>query len=88
MVANAHKMAPWTLGVYRDRAKQVMLQFYKSLIRSQLEFCSPLWNPSQVRDRNDRRFATMVPGLLAYPVAWPNWTDGLLEGTKKRGRMA
>ena len=50
MVASARKVASWVLGVFRDRSKVVMLQLYKSLIRSKLEYCSPLWNPSIVRD--------------------------------------
>ena len=48
MVASARKVASWVLGVFRDRSKVVMLQLYKSLIRSKLEYCSPLWNPSNL----------------------------------------
>ena len=46
MVASAGKVASWVLGVFRDWSKDVMLQLYKSLIRSKLEYCIPLWNPS------------------------------------------
>ena len=42
MVKDTRKMASWTLGVFRDRSKPVMLQLYKSLIRSRLEYCCPL----------------------------------------------
>ena len=37
MVASARKVASWVLSVFRDRSKVVMLQLYKSLIRSKLE---------------------------------------------------
>ena len=36
--------------VFKDRSKDVMLQLYKSLIRSRLEYSCPLWDPTGVRD--------------------------------------
>ena len=50
MVAKARKEVSWVLGVFRDRSKVVMIQLYKSFMRSKLEYCSSLWNPSIVRD--------------------------------------
>jgi len=50
MVAGAIKTASWVLGVFKDRSKPVMLQLYKSLIRSRVEYCCPLWNPVKVTD--------------------------------------
>ena len=73
MVASARKVASWVLGVFRDRSKVVMLQLYKSLIRSKLEYCSPLWNPSIVRDIEtiedvQRFFTNRISGMsdLSY----------------------
>ena len=37
MVNSSRKMVSWILGVFRERSKAVMLQLYKSLIRSKLE---------------------------------------------------
>lgn len=51
MVKNTRKMASWTLGVFRDRSKPVMLQLYKSLIRSRLEYCCPLQSLQRRRER-------------------------------------
>ena len=34
----------YVLAVFRSPSKD-MLKFYKSMVRSQLEYCSPLWNP-------------------------------------------
>jgi hypothetical protein len=50
MVAGAIKTASWVLGVFKDRSKPVMLQLYKSLIRSRVEYCCPLCNPVKVTD--------------------------------------
>ena len=73
MMASARKVASWVLGVFRDRSKVVMLQLYKSLIRSKLEYCSPLWNPSIVRDIEtiedvQRFFTNRISGMsdLSY----------------------
>ena len=50
MAENGKKMAAWALSVFRDRSPTTMITLYKSLIRSRLEYCCPLWNPSKVRD--------------------------------------
>ena len=46
----ARKTAAWVLSVFQDRSAVVMLQLYKSLIRSKLEFSCPLWNPIKLPD--------------------------------------
>ena len=73
MVDGARKMASWTLGVFRDRSKTVMLQLYKSLIRSKLEYCCPLWDPTLVQDIQmiedvQRYFTNRISGMsdLSY----------------------
>ena len=50
MVDKAKQVASWVLGVFKDRSSTVMLQLYKSLIRSRLEYNSPLWSPSKIGD--------------------------------------
>ena len=46
MVDNANKMSGRALSLFQDRSKVTMLTLYKSLIRCRLEYCCPLWNPS------------------------------------------
>ena len=50
MVADARLMASWVLGVFKDRSKTTMLQLYKTMVRSRLEYCCPLWNPNKIQD--------------------------------------
>ena len=69
MAENGKKMAAWALSVFRDRSPTTMITFYKSLIRSRLEYCCPLWNPSKVRDiitleSIQRAFTARINGCL------------------------
>ena len=45
IVQKAIKAASWSLSVFRYRDHHTMLTLYKSLVRSHLEYCCPLWNP-------------------------------------------
>ena len=88
MVDAARKMASWALGVFRDRSKAVMLQLYKSLIRSKLEYCCPLWNPSLVKDIQtiedvQRHFTSRISGMpqLSY---WERLTALNLQSLQRR----
>ena len=68
MVCGARKTASWVLGVFKDRSKLVMLQLYKSLVRSRVEYCCPLWNPLNVTDIQkiedvQRHFSRCIAGI-------------------------
>ena len=45
IVRKANQAASWILSVFRCRDHHTMLTLYKSLVRSHLEYCCPLWNP-------------------------------------------
>ena len=38
--------------VFSDRSQILMMTLYKSMVRCRLEYCSPLWSPSNVRLRD------------------------------------
>ena len=48
ITGKARQKAAWVLAVFRSRSKDIMLTLYKSMVRSQLEYCSPLWNPVKI----------------------------------------
>ena len=50
MVSEAKTMASWVLSVFRDRTQFLMVTLFKSMVRSKLEYCCPLWNPSKISD--------------------------------------
>ena len=49
-VQSARTMASWVLSVFRDRSPFIMLTLYKTMVRSRLEYCCPVWNPSKIQD--------------------------------------
>ncbi len=49
-IQGARKMAAWVLSAFRDRSQTTMLTLYKSMVRSKLEYCCPVWNPAGIID--------------------------------------
>ena len=50
MINSARRTAAWVLSVFRDRSRTTMMQLYKCLVRSKLEYCCPLWSPTNIED--------------------------------------
>lgn len=50
LVSRARSVSSWMLGVFKTRDRVSILTLYKSLVRSLLEYCCPLWNPSKIGD--------------------------------------
>ena len=48
--SRAKSMASWVLSAFKTRNRATMLTLYKSMVRSHLEYCCPLWNSSKVAD--------------------------------------
>ena len=46
IVKQASNKAAWVLSVFSTRNKFEMMFLYKTYVRSLLEYCCPLWNPS------------------------------------------
>ena len=50
MTDSARRMSSWILSVFKSRDELTMLTLYKSLVRSRLEYSSPLWTTNKVED--------------------------------------
>ena len=63
----ARQMTAWVLSVFSDRSDTTMLALFKTMVRSKLEYCSPLWSPSKVSDIQtlegvQRHFTSRISG--------------------------
>ena len=68
ITAAARSMAYWVLSVFRTRERFVMMTLYKSMVRSHLEYCCPLWHPTKIADIEaienvQRSFTRRVAGM-------------------------
>ena len=68
MVSKARSTLSWVFSVFRTRDKTVMTTLYKSLVRSLLEYCCPLWSPTKVTEIQliegvQRTFTSRIGGL-------------------------
>ena len=70
---SARVMGSWIFSVFKSRDKVTMLTLYKSLVRSRIEFCCPLWSTNKVEDiikleQIQRSFTSKIEGYtdLSY----------------------
>ena len=62
------KMAAWVFSIFRSRHRDIMMVLYRSMVRSQVEYCSPLWNPFKIADIQEiesvqRSFTARIAGV-------------------------
>ena len=67
----ARKMCSWIFSVFKTRDETTLMTLYKSLVRSRLEFCCPLWNSSKVEDivkleTIQRSFTSKIEGFSDF----------------------
>ena len=67
LTTRGRRMAQWVLGVFSSRDQELMVSLYKTLVRSTMEYCSPVWCPQMVSDIQllesvQRRFTASVAG--------------------------
>ena len=68
MVAKARSTLSWVFSVFKTRDRMVMITLYKSLVRSLLEYCCPLWDPVKVTEIQllegvQRTFTSQIGGF-------------------------
>ena len=68
MVCKARSTLSWVFSVFKTRDTTVMITLYKSLVRSLLEYCCPLWDPIKVKEIQllegvQRTFTSRIGGL-------------------------
>lgn len=50
MVQSGRIMASWVLSVFSDRSPVIMMTLFKTMVRSKVEYCCPVWSPSKIGD--------------------------------------
>ena len=68
ITSKARQKAAWVLSVFHSRSPEIMLTLYKSMVRSLLEYCCPLWSPTKVTDileleNVQKLFTTKIAGM-------------------------
>ena len=64
----SRQMAAWVLSVFYTRLPDIMLTLYKSMVRSLVEYCCPLWNPVKISDIQElesvqKTFTSKIAGM-------------------------
>ena len=68
MVTKARSTLSWVFSVFKTRDTTIMITLYKSLVRSLLEYCCLLWDPSKITEIHmlegvQRTFTSRIGGL-------------------------
>ena len=68
MASKARQKAGWVLSVFHTRSPTVMLTLYKSMVRSLIEYCCPLWHSNRISHIQElesvqRTFTARIAGV-------------------------
>ena len=68
IASKGRSMAGWVLSAFKTRDKTAMLTLYKALVRSLMEYCCILWNPTSVTqiqqiESVQRTFTSKINGI-------------------------
>ena len=68
IAGKARSVAAWVLSVFKTRDKLTMCTLFKSTVRCHLEYCCPLWHPSnttdiQLLEEVQRSFTSKIAGF-------------------------
>ena len=90
ITGKARQKAAWVLAVFRSRSKDIMLTLYKSMVRSQLEYCSPLWNPVKISsiqelESEQKVFTSKISGMTELNY-WDRLQLALMSLQRRRER--
>ena len=71
IVAKGRKMSGWILRTFSTRKKTVLITLFKALVIHTLEYCSPLWSPSDKHhihliERVQREFTKRIGEFNTY----------------------
>jgi len=82
-VAKANKVLGLIKRNFTDRSKETIIPLYKSLVKPQLEYCCPIWNPHYIKD------IKLVEGVQhrATKLVWGMENLHYEERLKKLGLM-
>ena len=53
IASRARKVAAWVLSAFKTKKMLTMMTLYKSLVRSHLEYCCPLWNSCKTSETQE-----------------------------------
>ena len=92
MVDKARQLTAWVLSVFKHRSQETMLCLLKSIIRSRLEYLSPLWHPSKQDDIKciesvQRLFTSKIEGLSEFSYHDRLRILGLMSLQRRRERF-
>ena len=92
MVDKTRRLTTWVLSVFKDRSTETMMCLYKSIIRSRLEYLSPLWHPSKQEDIKciesvQRLFTSKIKGLSEFSYHDRLKILGLMSLQRRRERF-
>ena len=91
IVARARGVASWVLSVFASRERDTVITLYKSMVRSHLEYCCPLWHPSRLSDivlieSVQREITRKISGLSGLSYWERLKTLGLFSLQRRRER--